>query len=91
MLVSWSLADFDKIEKNIVVYRLGWMRHVDLALKFCLLCEIWESSTMVYMEMSHKQDLYFSWVYLVEVRQRLNALSAWVHAAVKHDFASFEL
>ena len=67
------------------------MRHEYLSLVSGLLQKVWQSCTMINMEVRQQQQIELFWVNHIKVGKGLYAVSAGMLAAIKHDFASFAL
>jgi hypothetical protein len=65
--------------------------HVYLAFELGLFGEVRQAGTMVDVEVCHEQNFDVCGVNLVKVGQRLDALAARMHAAVKHNLAALKL
>jgi len=68
LVACWYAADFDEILQHAVIYRFGWMSHVDLPCKFCLLGEVWQTCTMINMKMSDQHKLNIPWTNRIKIR-----------------------
>ena len=62
-----NATDFDEILKYIVINWFCWVSHVNFAIELCFLHKIRQASAVVNMEVGHKQELDFFWIYDIKI------------------------